>query len=69
MKSRFLPVMPCTLTAMSRLFVKTTKSRIALKQATICSPWIIRGATAGPISCGWMALSLKTEPFEKSITA
>src|SRR4051812_26234974 len=30
-KSRFLPVMPCTLTAMSRLSVKTTKSRTALK--------------------------------------
>jgi hypothetical protein len=67
-KSFLRPVMPCTLTAISRLSVKTTKSRIALKQATTCSPGTSSGATSGPSSCGEAGLSLKTEPLLKSIT-
>jgi hypothetical protein len=60
--------MPCTLTAIKRLSVNTTKSRTALKHETICSPGITRGATAGAMSSVLQGLSLKTEPLEKSIT-
>ena len=63
-----LPRQPCTLTAIKRLSVNTTKSRTALKHETICSPGITRGATAGAMSSVLQGLSLKTEPLEKSIT-
>jgi hypothetical protein len=59
--------MPWTFTAMTRLFVKITKSRTPSNASATASPSASSGWTSSRKPGSSVSLSLKTEPLSKSI--